>query len=483
MAKSSKAFSKALLWGTACASGLGTASPHGHSATVIRPSSLSRSSSGPSATTPFRVLALCGAALLVTAPRVAHAQRADEPAPAPTAAEAPPPAVSVAEPGLRWSLDARAGFPVVRKGDTRLAGDLSLGVAGKTFGVDLRGSAGTYEVIRAGGFAQTDRAEGGLDAFVRFGSPAFEPEIRLTGGAAYYGTTISAPGTPLADDDSVLGRGALMVGFRGETPSLGYALLVGGGAQVESRSATTVSQKAGVAIDDSEEVRSRFEARARLRAPLLGGALALRFIEEASLFTLRRDASALLIDPALGGVTQTGTTVQLRQVESRTRLALDAPMLGFGPLLPTVFIGLDIISQRSDVEDTTSLVPLAGVGLVHQEEKRLTARVGRVGFRRSGHLAARERGVRGARGHHPPLQRARCGVGGSASLGGEPRHPRQRGGAGRMSVRQRLRQRSKATPHPRAPFPAVGIRTSATSPRTVLRCSMGCRNGSSSCTV
>jgi hypothetical protein len=306
---------------------------------------------------------------------LAHAQ---EPAPAAEAAPAPPPTTPEAppaEPGatpLAWRLDARAGLPVLKDGDTRLAGDLSAGVSGRTFGVELRGSVGTFDVAGAqGAFSQTDRAEGAFDGFVRLGSPSLAGEIRLSGGAAYYSTSINVPGAAFTDDDSTLGRGSVLVGVRGVSPSLDYQLLLGGGVQYESRGtlAAPTTANATIAIDDTEETKARFEGRGRLRVPFYRDNLAVRLIEDASMFHLTRDASAIRVntgstDP---GVSQVSSTVSLRQIESRTRLALDLQLLAVGPLMPTVFVGLDVIAQSSDVGNTTAVIPLGGLGLVHPE--------------------------------------------------------------------------------------------------------------------
>lgn len=323
-----------------------------------------------------RVVSAVSALALVVitgAPAFSWAQSAapvNEPAPA--APPAPPPVVD--DSGIQWNLDARAGLPVVKEGDTRLAADVSAGVWGRTFGVDVRGSAGTFDVSGAnGGFAQTDRGEGSLEAFVRFGSPTFSPEIRLAGGAAYYGTTINVPGAAFTDDDSVLGRGSFLLGARGVTPSVSYGIIFGGGLQVESRDtlAAPTRPNATITIDDSETVRSRLEARIRLRVPFYHDNLAVRFMQDASMFRLTRDASAIGVDTSpTGTVTQTSSTLDLQQIESRTRLAIDLQALSFGPFMPTIFAGLDVVAQRSDTANATAIVPLAGLGLFHPEEKK-----------------------------------------------------------------------------------------------------------------
>lgn len=261
---------------------------------------------------------------------------------------------------------------MLKEGDTRLAGDLSASVSGRMFGVEARGSVGTFDVAGANGaFSQTDRAEGALDGFVRFGAPSLSGEVHLSGGAAYYGTTIHVPGAAFTDDDSTMGRGSLLVGVRGLTPGIGYLVLVGGGAQFESRGTLAAPTTAGatIAIDDTEETKARFEARARLRVPFYRENLAVRLLEDASMFSLTRDASAIRVDTGAtsGGVSQASSTVSLRQIESRTRLALDVQALAFGPLMPTVFVGLDVVAQSSDQGNATAVVPLGGVGLVHPD--------------------------------------------------------------------------------------------------------------------
>lgn len=317
-----------------------------------------------------------GFVAIVGAPTPSWAQSAapeNEGANAPASPPPPPPAVAD-DSGIQWSLDARAGMPVLKEGDTKLAADLSAGVRGRTFGVDVRGSAGTYDVKGANqGFVQTDRAEGSLEGFVRFGSPAFSPELRFAGGAAIYDTNVYVPGAAFSEESSVLGRGSLLVGARGITPSIGYSLIFGGGLQVESRDSTAAptAPNATIQLDDSETVRSRLEARIRLRVPFYRDNLAVRFIEDASIFRLTRDASAIGVDTSRAGtVTQTSSSIDLQQIESRTRLAIDLQALSFGPFMPTIFAGVDVVAQRSDAGNATSVVPMAGLGLLHPEDKR-----------------------------------------------------------------------------------------------------------------
>ena len=292
-----------------------------------------------------------------------------EPTPPAAAEPASPPPAPPSEPGIQWSLDARAGLPVLKEGDTRLAADVAAGVRGKTFGLDVRGSAGTFDFVGANGaFSQTDRAEGSLEGFIRFGTPAFTPEVRI------YGTTINVPGAAFTDDDSVLGRGSLLLGLRGVTPGVAYNLLLGGGMQVEARDTlqAPTTANATIAIDDSQQVRSRLEARVRLRVPFYHDNLAFRLIQDASLFRLTRDESAIRVDtrPSSAGPTQTSSSVSVQNIESRTRLALDIEALAFGPFRPTIFAGLDVVSQSSDVGDNTAIVPLAGIGLVNPDDKK-----------------------------------------------------------------------------------------------------------------
>jgi hypothetical protein len=269
--------------------------------------------------------------------------------------------------GAPWLLDASAGVPKLKSGELRVTGSLLAGYATNAFGAVAWGSGGYYDFKSGNALADWQRAEGYAEGWWVSGTDKNNArlELRASGGVAYYATSYTGTSIIFTDEDSLLGRGSLLVGGRVRSgQALQASILLGGGVQVEEYSSLKVPSAAasqGVSIDDTTKVTFRGEGRLRLRWAMAPTIVALRLHGDGNFFSLRRSDDSIRV---MAGSTQTTNSVSTyRQVEAHGRLFVDIDALAFFGISPALFGGLDYSSVSGDGGTVRSLVPIGGLAL------------------------------------------------------------------------------------------------------------------------
>lgn len=270
-------------------------------------------------------------------------------------------------------LEANGGVPRLESDDLRFVGDLTLGWKTESFGVVGRGALSYFDYASATGATDTTRALGALEAWWRSGDDvtALRFELRATAGVDWYDSTYLPTGPTTTsgyfhDEDSLLARGALLVGLVVQ-PSARFFLEVlgGGGAQYESYGYLATDPRDPNVLSDTTAVSGRANARLFLRWSFWPSVLGLRVRADGSTFQLTRDVFtvAQIGRPLAAGTTST----EVRQLETTSRVFLDldfAKLLGF---VPSAWAGVDlyrISSSCRDCGDTAVTVPVLGLGIV-----------------------------------------------------------------------------------------------------------------------
>lgn len=282
------------------------------------------------------------------------------------------PARGQAEPSP-WLIDANAGVPRLKSGDFRVAGDATLGYATPKFGVVGNGFISYFDV--ESGVQRSDflRTGGGGEAWLLTGSASdsFNFELRGSGGGYLYSSQAILTGASAnLEEDSVFGRGSLLVGLKARSGDRFRAeLLLGGGGQFEwyIREDTPNSTGGSVSFsqDEQQTLSFRGEGRLALRWRFVPDTLGMRLKASGQTFSLTRTAEGLQVKSGTGGgtVAQTIETFEFRQTEFSTRLFLDIEAASFGGITPGAFGGFDALSISGTAGSTSSFIPLGGVGL------------------------------------------------------------------------------------------------------------------------
>jgi hypothetical protein len=269
-----------------------------------------------------------------------------------------------------WLVDANLGAARVESDAYRLAADGALGYATGTWGLGARGNTLAYDEVTSVARIETTKLDGDAEGWLVFGDSTWSarPQVRLTAGGASYDSTYTPVGAgagPWNDQTSWIWRGTALAGVdwrAGESFSL--SALVGGGMQVEWYDYETVG--AGQAsLTDDENTTFRGVARLDLRWMALPDILSLRLRGDASFFKLTRDRFSVT---AGSTTTVADEMLVLSQTEVRTRAFVDidaAEVLGFRP---TLHAGADYYRLSGSEGDTSSFVPLAGVGVLRPWE-------------------------------------------------------------------------------------------------------------------
>jgi hypothetical protein len=259
-------------------------------------------------------------------------------------------------PGSGWLVDANLGAARVESDAYRLAADGALGYSTGTWGVGARGNTLAYDEVTSVARIETTKLDGDAEGWLVFGDSTWSarPQVRLTAGGASYDSTYTPEGAgagPWNDQTSWIWRGTALAGVdwrAGETFSL--SALVGAGQ---------------ASLTDDENTTFRGVARLDLRWVALPDALSLRLRGDASYFKLTRDRFSVT---AGSTTTIADEMLVLSQSEVRTRAFVDidaAEVLGFRP---TLHAGADYYRLSGTEGDSSSLVPLAGVGVLRPWE-------------------------------------------------------------------------------------------------------------------
>jgi hypothetical protein len=279
------------------------------------------------------------AALLCTA--VAHAD------PSPLHLDASASVPKLASDQLRVNGAAAAGYDLT---------SLHLAARGAYSEYDLRSSTTRSDTTRAEGYAELAWLSGDATSTSRF-------EVRASGGAAYYSSTYVplVAGGGFHDEDSILGRGSLLLGGRfAPSEQLRLAFLVGGGGQYESYDRTSVTPGDPNVFSTHDATTLRLEGRFASTFRVFPDRFSMRLRVEADTFSITRTSLSV---SRVAGVQQAASAS--RQVDVSARWYGDFDVLAIGPLVPGVLAGADVVATD---ESGSAVVPMVGLSLRLNEE-------------------------------------------------------------------------------------------------------------------
>jgi hypothetical protein len=269
-----------------------------------------------------------------------------------------------------WVVELNGGVPKLESSDLRIVGDATLGYDATNMGVVVRGGVRYFDF--SSNVLSTDNldAQGWLESWLVTGDErsAFRFEGRLSGGTEYVDTTtITRPAglgrTNFGDYDSLLIRGALLVGFRVKpSERVGFRVLGGGGYQYERFDSTSVDQN-GLSFQSPDSSSGHGTGRIDARWRILPSIVSARAHVEAQYFTLTREElsfKANTVGATSGGITLT-TQVQLF---ASGRAFVDADVLSFGGFVPALWAGADYTYLAAPQGERSTTVPVLGVGIV-----------------------------------------------------------------------------------------------------------------------
>lgn len=267
-------------------------------------------------------------------------------------------------------FEANGGVPRLASNDVRFVGDLVIGWKTAALGVIAAGALSYYDFSTGTGATDTTRARGALEAWWITGdirSPV-RFEARVSGGVDYYDSTY-VPSGPAStsgffhDEDSLLGRGSLLLGVRlSPSPTVLLGVLLGGGLQYESYGYVAADPRDPNVLADTTSMTGRGNGRLLFRWALWPQIVAVRTRAEGSWFRLTRDVFTVSQVARPPSATNTTTEVAVIEVQMRAFLDLDvAKILG---LVPTAWAGFDFVKMSDAGGEVETTVPSFGLGIV-----------------------------------------------------------------------------------------------------------------------
>ncbi|MCU0691351.1 MAG: hypothetical protein MUF54_08115 [Polyangiaceae bacterium] len=278
-----------------------------------------------------------------------------------------PPAHEAATRDQDYLVDVNVGAARANVDSYRFAGDAQLGYWTRSLGLVATGSTEAFDEQIGPANIDTTQWQVAGEAWYLTGDQGgrVRLELRASGGGAFYDSTyvpLTTGAAPFSDQNSVMGRGGLLVGLRWR-PSARFAMeaVVGGGMQFEWYDYSTVAAGSGWQDRDDQTLSARGEGRLHARWVAVPDIVSFRVRVLASYFRLTRDAQFL---STAGGVSLQATQEQLSQLEMTNRLFMDidaAEVVGF---YPTVHAGADYFRLSGNQGELHKLVPMLGAGIV-----------------------------------------------------------------------------------------------------------------------
>jgi hypothetical protein len=269
-----------------------------------------------------------------------------------------------------WIVELNGAVPKLDTGDLRVVGDATLGYETARVGVVVRGGVRYFDFVSP--LLATDNldAQGWLESWIVTGNErsVVRLEGRIAGGAEYVDTTTIArpdgPGrTRFGDYDSLLVRGALLVGLRVRPHDrLALRVLGGGGYQFERFDSTSIDAL-GISLDAPNTSSAHGSGRLDARFIVARSVISLRGQAELKGFTMTREELAFAANYTGGSSLGLSMTTQI-QVFAGGRVFVDADLLSFGGFVPAVFAGADYTYLQSPAGERSTTVPFAGIGIV-----------------------------------------------------------------------------------------------------------------------
>jgi hypothetical protein len=262
-----------------------------------------------------------------------------------------------------WLLDAGLGTVRLESSDFRFSGDATAGYATPTLGVVASGFVSYYDITKNNQISDFFRAGGNGEVWYLTNnrSKGLHFEIRASGGGALYSSDNLTGGIL---EDSVFGRGTLMVGLKAD-PDENFSLefIGGGGGQLEAYNREDFSSRTSTALQEQQTFTFRGEGRLAVRWAFLPGTLATRLKASAQTFRLTRSTATLVASDSAQTVAQAEETLLFRQNEASGRLFVDLVAASFAGITPGVFGGFDYVGVSGTAGSNTVFLPTFGVGL------------------------------------------------------------------------------------------------------------------------
>jgi hypothetical protein len=261
------------------------------------------------------------------------------------------------EPEPPWTgdvlFDLNGVLLLLEGGDAALGGDLTLGLSQRTWGVALSGGLGEY-AFAGDTLSRTRVRGGGVELWGVLGpDAAVKVEARVGAEASQYASELEATepaALALSDEDSLMARGALLLGLRIQAGRrFAAGLWAGGGAQYEIYEGRNLV--AGTKTDE-KSLGPLLRARLRLQHHVAPRWLTLRVRVDADRHGITRDAGP------------TARTIASQQLEIAARLFVDAEAASFGGFVPGLGLGAESFSLAPDgAPGSSTLVPSLGLAL------------------------------------------------------------------------------------------------------------------------
>lgn len=312
-------------------------------------------------------LGSCAAGLMLLVASTGTASAADEPAPDATAThDAPddaahPQTSQPRRPGESpWAYSGEIGVPKLASNDFKLVGGGEVGYHKETWGIAAQLAFASYATSSDQAYNSTSRNSFGVEGSWALSAPHEPTRIDLQGELKYASyATVYIPIDPNAGDllseFSGMGRLSALLGIeRDVDPTLSLLAAAGIGFQNESYSASSDS-----GIEASTSGSARFLGRVGANYGLLPGKVALRLRSELSYASVTRTQFAVDTDDLAAAP----TPETFKLIEANNRLFADLELAAFAGIVPSAFIGLDVFAMTGDAGSSSSVIPLAGVGL------------------------------------------------------------------------------------------------------------------------
>lgn len=261
-----------------------------------------------------------------------------------------------------WLLDASIGTVRLDSSDFRFAGDATAGYSTRAFGVIASGFVSYYDLSKNGQISDFLRTGGNGEVWYQTNNQGrgTHLQIRGSGGGFLYSSDNPSVGVL---EDSVFGRGSLLLGLKMDPDENFFLEFIGGaGGQYEDYGRTDVSSRNTAVLQDQQTFTFRAEGRLALRWAFLPGTLATRLKANAQTFQLTRSTSTLVASAVSQTTTQTDETLLFRQNEASGRLFVDLVAASFVGITPGVFGGFDYVGVSGSAGSNTVFLPTFGVG-------------------------------------------------------------------------------------------------------------------------
>lgn len=266
-----------------------------------------------------------------------------------------------------WRYAGGVGVPKLASGAFRLVGDGALGYAKEHWGLQGALAFASYATSSQQAFSSTSRNSGGVETWWEPGAPDDRLRYELRGelGYASYATTYimtgdaATTGNGFQSETSGMTRATALAGARYHaSPVLEASFLGGLGYQGESYS-TASDAGAGVSLSST----ARYTARLGASWAAMPDKLHVRARSDIGYYAITR--TRLVVDSAASTAGDPLQRESFKQLEMNNRLFGDLPSYTFAGLMPSLFVGLDVMRLSGDAGSASTVVPLAGIGFVN----------------------------------------------------------------------------------------------------------------------